>query len=83
MERVEISEPGADHGTQLGYYGGPLDGRYTRVDVLAESDLSTIADAAMLHGTPYQVMRYGVHTPELTLCWVLLMHSPIVERGKI
>lgn len=79
-ERVEVNDLGSEHPTQFGYYGGSADGRMARVGVIREDELITIMNGA----TPfdYTVTRYGVHT-DTTLCWVLLMHSPIAERGKL
>lgn len=79
MERYEVTEPGA-HRTQLGYYGGPADGRVSRLACQTENQLSAIADGAVPFG--YTVTRYGVHNDK-TLCWVLFMHTPIMERGKL
>lgn len=82
-DRVEMNEPGADHPTQLGYYGGPYDGRYVRLEVMDESALWMISVTANDHPLDYAVTRYGVHSDTGTLCWVLLMFNPIFERGKL
>lgn len=82
-ERVEMKEPGAGHPTQLGYYGGPHDGRYARLDVLDESMLWMIDVAAFDHQMDYTVTRYGVHTDTGTICWALLTFGPIFKRGKL
>lgn len=80
-ERVVIDERGG-HGATLGYYGGPEDGRMSRSAVLFETELSTIAWAAGVQ-TDYAVNSYGVHSGDQSLCWVLLMYTPIEERGKL
>lgn len=80
-ERVEIDEPGPEHVTRFCYYGGNADGRISNMDTMHEYELGTVNyNAAMFD---YTVTRYGVHADNQTLCWVLLMHSPIVERGKL
>lgn len=79
-ERVAMNEAGADHQTQLGYYGGRSDGRRSIVGKLHERDLGRFDDA---NHFGYTVTRYGVHTDNHTLCWVLLTHTPIAERGNL
>lgn len=81
-ERVEMNEPGVDHPMQLGYYGGPYDGRYVRLEVMDESMLWMI-DVANDHPLDYTVTRYGVHSDTGTLCWALLIFNPILKRGKL
>lgn len=78
-----MNEPGAEHPVQLGYYGGPHDGRYARLEVLDESHLWMVDVAEFDRGADYTITRYGVHTNDSTLCWVLLTYSPIVKRGKL
>lgn len=80
-ERVLIDEPGADHRCRFAYYGGVADGRVSVIRTMAESELATISDGAEMF--TYTVTRYGVHADNGTLCWVLFMHTPIQERGKL
>lgn len=79
-ERVEVTELGGDHPVQFAYYGGVSDGRLSRMGVMFEGELTTIMDGATTFD--YQVTRYGVHS-DSSLCWVLFMHTPIAERGKL
>lgn len=78
-ERVEAPSLGSDHPTQFGYYGGPADGRFSRMSVMFERELASIMDGATVFD--YRVTRYGVHANS-TLCWVIFTHTPIAERGK-
>lgn len=79
-ERVEVNDLGSEHPVSFGYYGGPADGRMSRMKDMNEDELLVICEGALPHG--YTVTRYGVHA-DTTLCWVLLMYSPIAERGKL
>jgi hypothetical protein len=79
-ERVLVDDPGPEHVTRFAYYGGNADGRVSTMEFMSERELPTICDGAASFN--YTVTRYGVHA-DSTLCWVLFMHSPIVERGKL
>lgn len=79
-ERVLVDDPGPEHVTRFAYYGGVADGRVSTMTRMSERELSTVCEGA--EPFSYTVTRYGVHT-DSTLCWVLFMHSPIVERGKL
>lgn len=81
MDRVELREPGSEHPTQLGYYGGPVDGRCTRVRRFTEDEVSMI-DTTARAMTEYSVTRYGVH-PDKSVCWIILTHTPSADRGKL
>lgn len=79
-ERVLVDDPGPEHVTRFAYYGGIVDGRMSTMEFMSERELPAICEAA--GAAHYTVTRYGVHTDSM-LCWVLFMHSPIVERGKL
>lgn len=68
-------------GTRFAYYGGQYDGRVSTLDVMHIAELETISAGATSYG--YTVTRAGVHSDAETLCWVLFMHTPIAERGKL
>lgn len=74
---------GPDHGVMIGCYGGPIDGRSARLEVMDESAMWMFDVADNDHPLGYTVTRYGVHSDNGTLCWVLLMFDPIIKRGKL
>lgn len=67
---------GPEHGPTLGYYGGPHDGRVVRAaEPFTKDQLIVCAD--------YTLDAHGVHDDDGTLCWALLMYTPIADRGKL
>lgn len=82
-ERVEMANAwGEPHGATLGYFGGPLDGRTVRVEVMYDVASFGLAKELAVWAA-YSVTRYGVHHEDGSICWVLLTYDPILERGKL
>lgn len=80
MERVEAPFR-HQHPPNFGYYGGPEDGRSSRLsDVMDAVDFEHALMASVQIN--YTCVRFGQH-PDGTICWVLWMFSPIEKRGKL